>query len=269
VFANPRPDTSDLSKFYRSNYYSYSPVDNPFAERDEKLYRLFCSNGHYFSKFLRLPYRHAIRLVRGERGARILDIGCGAGHFLATVKRALGFDAYGVEPWNSNDTLAEKHGFTIFHGDLVDARFSDAFFDIVTINQVLEHIPDPRTLMREIRRILRPSGTMVLGLPNRDALLFRIFGKHWSGLDAPRHIFIPTIRSIRALCESEGFAYDSVRGNGSPGLLIETLSRAVRGHRFDDDAVSRPWLVCAAPATYLLNAFQLGDTFETIFRRPA
>ncbi len=267
-FINPQPESKDLAPHYPVNYYSYNPEEDHLAAREEKLYSVFYgTESKWLKRLLYLPIRFHVRTVSGGPGTRLLDIGCGAGNFLATIKKTLQFDVYGVEPWSEDSSFAARHGLTVFHGRLEQASYPDEFFDIVTMNQVLEHVSAPKAILREIRRVLRPQGTLVLGVPNGDALLRRVCGKRWAALDVPRHLFIPTVENLRLLCEENGFTFEHVRYDGGPDIILRTLLLMMGVKHQETVPLSRLSRVACLPLVYLLNSLHLADTFEMTLRR--
>jgi SAM-dependent methyltransferase len=119
---------------------------------------------------------------------RLLDVGCATGIFLDGMRR-LGWHVAGVEPSSSAVAYARvRFDLDIFAGRLEDAHYPAASFDVVTLWDVLEHVHEPRVVLAEIARILRPGGLLVLSLPNPDSLEARLLGSHWLGWDLPRHL---------------------------------------------------------------------------------
>jgi SAM-dependent methyltransferase len=93
----------------------------------------------------------------------------------------------------------------VIKGDLFSARFPDRFFDVVTLYHVLEHTPDPLEICREVHRILKEDGFLVIQVPNRDSLQYRIFKKRWAAFDVPRDLYYFGAQTLRALVERSGF----------------------------------------------------------------
>lgn len=166
---------------------------------------------HYRAKFG--PRWHPLRLLplRGIRrgvvlrpGARHLDVGCHTGDFLLLTRR-LGMEVAGVELDPHAAAVAKERGLEVHNGTLSSARFAAGSFDVVTLNHVFEHLPDPVETLREIRRILKPGGTLVLATPNPDSLVRSFFGEHWVHVDAPRHLHLWPPRALAKLAKKEGF----------------------------------------------------------------
>lgn len=104
-------------------------------------------------------------IERIKRPGRLLDVGCGDGAFLH-LARARGWQTHGVEISPAACQQATALGLEIVQGELMEAGFRDSFFDVVTLHNVLDHLPDPLVELREIRRILKPGGLLFIRVPN-------------------------------------------------------------------------------------------------------
>ena len=151
-----------------------------------------------------ITFRNCLKTVKQlSPGGRLLDIGAAAGMFVKVAQDA-GYEACGVEPsvWMSN-FAKERYGVTVFPGVLEDARFDDASFDIVTMWDVLEHVPDPMATLREVKRILKPGGFLVVNYPRIDDPLAKIFGRKWWFLLSV-HLFYFTPKTLLSYMEKLG-----------------------------------------------------------------
>lgn len=111
---------------------------------------------------------------------RVLDCGCGAGEYVLALN-TLGADAWGVE-FDAVKVCQFKRSHPesdrVQVGDLERIAFADNSFDVALLNEVLEHVPDDRQALREVNRVLRPRGTLIVFSPNR----FYPFESHGVGL---------------------------------------------------------------------------------------
>jgi SAM-dependent methyltransferase len=131
-------------------------------------------------------------------------VGCGTGGLLDWLKKH-GWHVYGVEISKQAAEYGNKYELNIFNGELIEAKYPSAFFDVVVINQVLEHLYDPKKTLKEIHRILKTDGTLIVGVPNIDSYEAKVFGRYWSALDIPRHLYHFNLRSLKLLVEENNF----------------------------------------------------------------
>lgn len=148
-----------------------------------------------------LSVRH---LPRPSGRARLLDVGCGNGAFLARM-RTLGWEVHGIEPDPEACAAAAAAGIDVSVGTLADVSWPEATFQAVTMSSVLEHLHDPRGTLEACRRLLAPGGTLHIVTPNLDALGAERFGVHWRGLEAPRHLVLFNRAALTRLLASSAF----------------------------------------------------------------
>jgi 2-polyprenyl-3-methyl-5-hydroxy-6-metoxy-1,4-benzoquinol methylase len=91
-------------------------------------------------------------------------------------------------------------------GSLEAQLYPDASFDAVLLSHVIEHVHEPQRLLREVVRILRPGGRLVVMTPNARGLGRRLYGAAWRGLEPPRHLTVLAPDSLRLLFMQAGFA---------------------------------------------------------------
>ena len=120
-------------------------------------------------------------------GEVMLDVGCGSGTSLLEAK-ALGAMAFGIEADPNVKPIAAALGLTIHFGNLQDQPFPEQAFDLIVMNQVIEHLPDPDEGLRALRERLTPEGRMVLVFPNTASLWRRLSGSRWINWHIPYHL---------------------------------------------------------------------------------
>jgi len=143
-----------------------------------------------------------------QRG-KLLEIGSYLGIFLDRIRSA-GWEATGLEPFHTVAEHARKtYGLNVVESLLPEAKFADAAFDAVVMLHVIEHLPDPGQYIREIRRITRPGGVLVVETPRFDSLMFKVLGRRERSLsNCDGHIYFFTVPSLTALLERNGFAVE-------------------------------------------------------------
>lgn len=146
----------------------------------------------------------SIRWLEAHERGRLLDVGCGNGSFLDQM-RQLGWDVTGVEPDGAAVTVArEKLGLQVFEGSLEEAGLPAGHYDAITMNHVIEHLPDPIVTLKECHRVLKPGGELVVATPNIKGMGSQFFGEHWRGLEVPRHLHLFCPQSLRMAAERAG-----------------------------------------------------------------
>jgi SAM-dependent methyltransferase len=189
VFVNPRPARADMGSYYPEVYWGWA------APRPGRPYKPDAGNRRIFNT-----------LVRDYPGGRVLDVGCGSGAIPAYM-RTLGLDAIAVEPYERACQIAREHfGLEVVCAFLQDADLPDESFDAVTFFDVLEHTSDPVGDLKKARSLLKPGGAVCVKVPNIASWQARLCGRWWYPLDAPRHLFHFTPRSLWAAFEAAGFS---------------------------------------------------------------
>ena len=218
-YLNPRPTKSEIGKYYpEENYYAYQDLDdrswNNFRQK-VKNFILESQPGYAnHQSFLRsiiwfFFQRNLMIQVPYVQGGRILDVGCGNGFYLKWLKEH-GWETYGVEISEKACQVAQKNCLKVFNGELLEAKFPSNYFDVVVINQVLEHVYSPNKYVREARRILKPNGLFIVCVPNLGSFEEQTFRENWYALDVPRHLYFFEIVTLKVLLEKNGFEIERV-----------------------------------------------------------
>ena len=139
---------------------------------------------------------------------RLLDVGCGAGTFLEAAARG-GWEVTGVEVSRTAAEHLSAKGFDVFCGELEKANYPDDHFDVVILSEVLEHVPDPRSLLKASARVLRTGGLLWGTTPHGRGISARLLGIEWSTVCPPEHLQLFSVRGIKAL--SQGLGLDSIK----------------------------------------------------------
>ena len=176
-------------------------------------------------------FRHALRKLKKkyprilQSEKKVLDIGCAGGAFLRAAQIE-GFKAIGIEPskW-LGEYGRREHNLDIRTGVLSEQQFPEKSFDMVTMWDVIEHVPDPTLDLRRINSLLKDDGIFVVNYPDFGSLPARILGKKWPFLLSV-HLVYYTPRTIRKQLETAGFQVVSLRRHWQILELGYVLKRA-------------------------------------------
>ena len=193
-FTNPRPSHDTIAKYYASkNYISHT---NKAYDPIQMVYKLV----------RRYTTQHKINILRKyAEGNKLLDYGCGTGHFLDAAKKA-GYQINGLEPNESARNQAAKQTGISIHSHLSDIQATNSM-NIITAWHVVEHIHDLKSTLKKLFELLTSDGTLILALPNYKSYDAKHYGPHWAGYDVPRHLYHFSQSSIISLIENLGFKY--------------------------------------------------------------
>lgn len=191
AFLWPRPTEEMLTAFYSEEYYRSWGVAGENDELPRRMKHLtFASRLHSIEAFISSP-------------GKVLDVGCATGYFLE-VAQSLGWEVAGVELSAYSAGLAgSKFGKRIFNGTLEQAVYPDGTFDLVTLSDLIEHVPQPVAFLREVRRILKPGGLVMIVTPDLHSLSERVMHGKWSHYKQ-EHIYYFSPPTIKSSLEKSG-----------------------------------------------------------------
>ncbi len=197
IFLSPIP--ANLSAYYPADYYSFPSLEGIARAAEFDRYKLDI-------------------VERFHRSGRLLEIGPSWGAFMHLAKRA-GFEAEAIEmDPRCCRFLRESVGVTVVESDDPVAALRDrAPYDVIALWHVIEHVPDPWDLLQAIAAKLNPGGIAVIAAPNPAALQFRVTGRRWPHVDAPRHVALIPISLLTEKAERLGLtrAWASTSDPGS------------------------------------------------------
>lgn len=213
VYLSPRPHEDSLSVIYPSDYYAFQE-----SAGTSLITRFFRSlfEGKKAATYLSL-------IPAGPR--RLLDVGCGDGRFMAELRARAprDFQIMGIDFDDHALARARTAGFAVVAAR-VEEYVPDALFDCIFFFQVIEHVADPRAVMKKMFSLLAPNGIVVIETPDLAGWDFALFGKGlWGGYHFPRHwhVFSPPL--LRRLVEEIGFEVIVSRHAPSPAFWIHSL----------------------------------------------
>lgn len=189
----------NLSTFYPPDYYAFGGmVKSGVIFRLVKLIRwklfkhqVYTTNSpKYFSWLARLE---------AKEDDSIADIGCGNGQILYEFKCSGFKNLKGYDPYLSQEV--DESGFRLQRKGLYEINET---FDIIMLHHSFEHMDEPRKVMSQLSGLLKPNGKLLIRLPVTDGKIWKKEGINWFQLDAPRHLFIPSVKAMESIGQSAG-----------------------------------------------------------------
>jgi SAM-dependent methyltransferase len=208
---------------------------------------------------------------------RLLDIGCGAGNLLQAARKN-GWNGQGLDVSPGAVEHVRKQGFEVFRGELQDAQLPPLHFDVITAAEILEHLAEPRLLLQEAARLLRPGGLLWTTTPHARGLSARVLGLKWRCIWPPEHLQLFSTQGLRTLLLSSGFREIRVRTTGGNPLEIlnamgrkkdapktpdQHFDRVLTGYQLNESLMkSRPRRAIKDILNGVLNVSRLGDSLK-------
>jgi len=210
LITSPQPDLENLGKYYESEDY-ISHTDNK---------RSLFEKAYHFVKNIAL--KNKLNLINGEQSqkGRILDIGAGTGDFLLTAKNN-GWETVGVEPSDRAKNIAIQKGISFVNeiGDLENNSF-----DVITMWHVLEHVPNLELQIQELKRLLKPTGTLIVAVPNFKSYDAQHYKTFWAAYDVPIHFWHFSKKAIQSLFDKVDMKLEKVLPMKFDSFYVSLLS---------------------------------------------
>lgn len=211
---------ADLSRYYPNRYWNFQVSRMP-SKRAGTLRRRFRRRlAHYWlrkdrdpvGRLLALgktPPKHIIWLRRAgitDFSTTILDVGCGLGDRLATLQEEGFTNLRGLDPYIDAD-LDYSNGVYVFKRSIYEHQGQ---YDFITLHHSYEHMPEPLQVMEQLYALCKPGGQILIRIPLADSYAWKQYGVNWVQLDAPRHLYLHTRKSLTLLANRVGFKLKDV-----------------------------------------------------------
>ncbi len=216
---HPQPTLDKLGSYYEfEDYISHTDGKRTLFE---KMY--------HFIK--RKAIRDKVSLINSYQPlkGRILDIGAGTGDFLLEAKNQ-NWDILGIEPNDKAKGIAVGKG--IKFGDTIEKLESNSF-DVITMWHVLEHVPDVEHQVAELKRLLKPSGTIIIAVPNFKSYDANHYGAFWAAYDVPRHLWHFSKTAIEKLFDKQNMNLEDVKPMWFDSFYVSLLSEKYKSGKMN------------------------------------
>lgn len=239
VYVSPRPDAHELYALYGATYFENDEsgtVGYTNYLRDEpNIRRTFARRLRYLSRYL--------------QPGKLLDVGCAAGFFLDVAARQ-GWQVQGLDVSTfAVSYTRERFGYDVRAGAFTEMEYAPASFDLVTMWDVIEHVPDPAAYIRRAAEVLKPGGILALATPDVSSLPARLTGRRWVGYKlSEEHVYYFSTATLTRMLEEAGFEVISSRHIGKYVTLRLFLDR-----------LSMYSALIARPLAWLERIFRLSE----------
>ncbi len=211
---------NNLSKYYPPEYVSFSKPQLPifffavsFIRHQQLAYTL--GEKSYVGLLSSLLFGTTflpewVKKTKLKPDSSILDVGCGTGRLLLKLRRKGFSNLHGIDPFIEND-ISYKGGVKILRKNLEEL---DGEFDFILLHHSFEHMPNPLPVLKKLYSILKPDSFVVIRIPTVSSFAWKKYKTNWFQLDAPRHFFLHSTKSMQILANKSNFritdiVYDS------------------------------------------------------------
>jgi len=270
VRLSPQPTQKELVKYYPSkNYYSYAKKSKQSFFGMLRSYLVTHLNkptvlSSIIGVFLKVP-----AMPQHMASGKILDVGCGSGDTLALLQ-SVGWKTYGLDVDQAAIRAAHERGLqNVSFGSYTDmTKYPDNFFDVIRLYHVIEHLDNPGRCLSLIYKKLKNGGELIIGTPNGVSLVARVAKQYWYNLDAPRHLYLFSPKTLGILARNADFSDIHITFASAGGWVGSLQYKLEDVLSKDIDLINRPWLVMLFyPFEWLLDKFGLGDVFVLTARK--
>ncbi|WP_119793581.1 class I SAM-dependent methyltransferase [Flavobacterium anhuiense] len=210
LITSPQPELQNLGKYYESEDY-ISHTDNK---------RSLFEKAYHFVKNIAL--KNKLNLINSQQlqKGKLLDIGAGTGDFLLTAKND-GWETIGVEPSDRAKNIAKEKGISFV--EEISALESNSL-DVITMWHVLEHVPNLEHQIQELKRLLKPTGTLIVAVPNYKSFDAGHYETFWAAYDVPIHFWHFSKKSIQLLFERVDMKLEKILPMKFDSFYVSLLS---------------------------------------------
>lgn len=235
IYVNPRPKAESIYQIYDEKY---------FIHKNDCFTNQYFGYYDYISDKKKIEKSFIRRLDVIEKYCnygRLLDVGCASGYFLLAANKR-GWDVHGIDVSAFAVAIAKREfgENRIMKGTLKEIKFPENSFDVVTFWDVLEHLPDPISNLKEAYGILKPGGIIGIVVPDAGSLASHILGKYWPEFKRIReHIYFFNKKTITTMLEKVGFKVLYIEGAGRIFNIVGLLNECKIYNYFIFDKLSK------------------------------
>ena len=219
LITSPQPSLDNLVKYYESvDYISHTDSKRSLFEK-----------AYHFVKSIALKNKlNLINSCNPYKG-KLLDIGAGTGDFLLTANEN-GWNTIGIEPSEKAKAIAVKKGVAF---SSTTEELESHTFDVITMWHVLEHVPNLENQIKELKRLVKPNGTIIIAVPNFKSYDAKYYGEFWAAYDVPIHFWHFSKTAIKSLFEKEEIKLEKVLPMKFDSFYVSLLSEKYKNGKMN------------------------------------
>jgi 2-polyprenyl-3-methyl-5-hydroxy-6-metoxy-1,4-benzoquinol methylase len=199
VYVSPRPDPTELYALYGESYFHND-------DSGTVGYTNYLKDEGNIRKTFKRRLARIERFVSKAHKGKLLDVGCATGFFLSVADQA-GWQVQGLDVSHfAAKYAAETFGFDVQQGSLLELHYPERAYDLITMWDVIEHVPDPKAYVEHIATLLKPGGLFSLATPDVDSLPAKLTGKRWVGYKlSEEHVYYFAPSTLTQMLNEAGF----------------------------------------------------------------
>ncbi|RMF80291.1 MAG: class I SAM-dependent methyltransferase [Chloroflexi bacterium] len=216
VYVHAQPDATELYALYGETYFhnddSGTVGYTDYIADEANIRRTFQGRLRRIEKFV--------------APGRLLDVGCAAGFFMDEAHKR-GWDVAGMDVSGfAVQYVRDRFGYDAQHGSLTDLDYPAESYDLITMWDVIEHVPDPMAYVQQVATLLRPDGIFSLATPDVGSIPARLTGKRWVGYKLQEeHVYYFSVKTLKRMLDEAGFDVVEVRHVGKYVTMSLFLDR--------------------------------------------
>lgn len=260
----------NLSKYYDiETYYSFQNISKNKLKTFLKFFiAISYLNKINIFKYTGLPYyKNNISLWKKLRTIKktssILDVGCGNGHLLQEMYTWGYKNLTGLDNFIKNDILYPS-GIKIFKKDIFRHVKK---YDFIMLHHSFEHMDTPHNVMKQLFAMLNPNGQLLIRIPLSDSYAWRKYGTDWFQIDAPRHFFLHTIKSMSILALESNFILEEVYYDSQYKQFTNSYKYSKGISLYETMELSTDFIKACKKQTKILNKLRDGDQACFYFKK--
>ena len=205
MYVNPRPDPMELYALYGETYFHNDQSGvvgyTNYLKDEPNIRRTFAGRLKRLSQFV--------------QPGKLLDVGCAAGFFLDEARK-IGWQVQGLDVSSFAVQYAAEHfGVDVQQGSFTDLNFPANSYDLISMWDVIEHVPNPKSYIEQAAKLLKKGGVFVMATPDVDSLPAKLTGKRWVGFKlSEEHVYYFSARTLGKMLNDAGFEVIDTRHVG-------------------------------------------------------